>query len=86
MSKPRFVNRLATIERVLTVADLLRGNPNGLRSGQLNRLAGAKLGQHSTRTTIRDLRLLERLGQVKHDESGNWLWNEPKQPRAKKRA
>jgi len=76
MSKPRFVNRLTSIERVFVLSDLLQSSTTGRTAGELNRLAGARLGEHSTRTTLRDLNLLERLGRVCRAD-GRWVWSDP---------
>ncbi len=77
-------NRLKSVERIFVLADILKASANSVSASYLNRVAGERVGQHNVRTTFRDLRLMERLGQVKHDGLGSWRWNEPKPARRKR--
>lgn len=74
-------NRLKSLERLFVLADILKASPKSVSASHLNRVAGERCGQHAMRTTFRDLRLMERLGQVKHDVAGGWRWAENKQPK-----
>jgi hypothetical protein len=81
-------NRLKSLERIFVLAEILKASANSVSASYLNRVAGERCGQHNVRTTFRDLRLMERLGQVVHDGRGCWRWVDLKdsKPRAKRRA
>lgn len=72
MNRPR--NRLTSIERIFVLAEILRTATSPQSVGQLNKLVGGRLGEHSKRTTLRDLDLLARLGNAKHDGEWKWIW------------
>lgn len=63
----------------MSLGELLRQFPKGCSLDTLNRETSQRLGRdYCTRTTLRDLQMLERLGLVRNltTRYGKWLWIE----------